>query len=122
MYTTASLSLLKSGTKLRMSAISHSQGILQSESYLLPLILVGADESRASTEESRGKGDIELQERNSRPWKATLLNGKKQGTPPPISAGSTSSPNTNRFQHLADDEDPENLTDAGSIRAGDSND
>lgn len=31
MYTTASLSLLKSGTKLRMSAISHSQGILQPE-------------------------------------------------------------------------------------------
>lgn len=57
MYTTASLSLLKSGTKLRMSAISHSQGILQSEAPIL----------------FTPWGDSPKRE------KATLLNGKKQG-------------------------------------------
>lgn len=48
LYTTASLSLLKSGTKLRMSAIYHSQGILQSEAPIYSLRLI-AGESQAST-------------------------------------------------------------------------
>lgn len=76
MYTTASLSLLKSGTKLRMSAISHSQGILQSEA---PILFTPWGLAQASPEQVLDRGDIELEERNSRPWKATLLNGKKQG-------------------------------------------
>lgn len=48
MYTTASLSLLKSGTKLRMSAIYHSQGILQREAPIYSPRL-SAGESQAST-------------------------------------------------------------------------
>jgi hypothetical protein len=45
MYTTASLSLLKSGTKLRMSAIYHFQEILQREApiYFTPRGLAQAN-------------------------------------------------------------------------------
>ncbi len=53
--------------------LSFSRNSPKRGSYLLPRRRV------PSKYYIEGKGDIELEERNSRPWKGTLLNWKKEG-------------------------------------------